>query len=105
MTAAESNPAMREALDLPNDPEPGALPPEEKPHHDLLLELPVASNSDRLDKLQNSALAIPGQLPSKKSAPVTITPYVFKPPGDTDQMVPVPPPLRSHVADPYDILR
>jgi hypothetical protein len=108
MTAAESTPAMREALDLPDDEGPGVLSAEEKDRHNLALELPQppdATNADRLEKLQNAALALPGQ-PLIKKAPQAIEPFALKPTiTPIPVMVPDPPPLRRQLADPYDILR
>jgi hypothetical protein len=105
MTAAESNPAMREALDLPNDQEPGALPPEDKVHHDLGLELPEGSNSEQLQKLQSSALNVPSQPLIRRATPLVVNPLPAKPAIYSEPPMTVPSPLRNHLADPYDILR
>ena len=92
MTAAESTPAMREALDLPGEQENDALSSEEKPHHDLALELPEApetSNADRLQKIQNASLALPTQPLLHKAAPIVINPLSTKPPAYTPPVAPV----------------
>jgi hypothetical protein len=104
MTAAESNPATKEALDLPNDEVPDALPSEEKAHHDLALELPEATNTDRLQKFQSSALAIPGQPLIKKTTPLVINPLLVKP-VDPETPMHRSSPLRRQLDDPYDILQ
>jgi hypothetical protein len=107
MTAAESSPATRESMDLTTeDLLPGEVAPPERPHHDLSLELPVASNADRLQKLQDAALSLPGQpeqAPKKPEAP-SISETPPQPPSDTQDMVHDPTGIRIRVGDPFDIL-
>lgn len=109
LTAAESNPAVKQAADLdPADLAPGVTPStDDKTHHALQLELPTARNSERLDKMQDAALNLPNQLPRREQAPTAVpaSTTALPPKGDTDQMVPDPSPIRSRLADPYDILQ
>ncbi len=103
MTAAESDPTKRAELDLSLDSLPGNMSPGAKENQNLSLDLPVATNTERLQKQSDTTLNTPGK--RKTIAPLPINPRLLQPISDTAQMVPDPPPVRGQVDDPYDILR
>jgi hypothetical protein len=104
MTAAASNPNLSTEEDFTLGLLPGETPGEQKEHHDLSLELPVAGNAQRLQKQDMAALTVPGQKP-KTVVPASINPVPVKPPpSDTAEMVPDVSPIRARVDDPFDIL-
>jgi hypothetical protein len=105
LTAAESSPATRDAINLKNeDLLPDELSPADKPHNNLSLDLPPTTNAERLQKIQNAVLSLPNQQ-VKKAPPSAVSTVTVPPPTDTQEMVPDPSPIRSHIDDPFDILR
>jgi hypothetical protein len=104
MVAAESDPTKRANLDLALDPLPGETESQAAAnHHEFALNLPVASDAERIHTEQDTALLPPGK--RKTVGPLPINPKLMKPVSDTAEMVPEGSPIRGQVADPYDMLR
>jgi len=102
MTAFKSDPTHKTDADWAADDD--ALPEEKPRHQPLQLELPLATDQERLQKQRDDALNAPGMPPTKiVRAPVNGLP-VPPPPDDAAAMVNDPSPIRIHLADPYDIL-
>jgi hypothetical protein len=102
LTAEEDNPALRDHPELNSDDLTG------QDHHLTLttpaasLETPPTTDLENVQRLHQAALLPPGQTPKK---PVVVEAPKVPAPSDTEQMVPDPGTQRSHVDDPFDILR
>ena len=102
LTAEESDPALRDRPELNNDDLTG------ESHHLTLspptspLETPPTTDLENVQRLHQTSLLPPGQTPKK---PVVVEAPKVPAPSATEEMVPDPGSQRSHVEDPFDILR